>query len=68
MDHTREGQVTGYDIYRKLKGRYPNLTAKLVYYYLSKMRKAGLVSVQEKQEEGRYSWGGNATKKYYRST
>ena len=67
LSNTKDAYVTGYYIYKKLKPKYPGLTAKLVYYYLDKMKNSGLLYMEEKVEEGNYSWGKSVLKKYYRS-
>ncbi|MGC8516722.1 MAG: hypothetical protein ACP5MT_02400 [Candidatus Acidifodinimicrobium sp.] len=67
LSSAKDEYITGYSIYKKLKPKYPGLTAKVVYYYLDKMRESGFLSVEKRLEEGRYSWGNNVVKKYYKA-
>ncbi len=63
---TLEGKrLTGYDIYKSIKGRYHHLSARLVYHYLRMGVEEGRLAVEESTENGRFSWGETARKKYY---
>ncbi len=62
-------RLTGSQIFSILKPKYPYLSKRLVYHYLSIALERGEVAVEIVSEEGKYSWGGLAQKKYYtRST
>lgn len=58
-------RMTGSQIFSLLKPKYPGLSKRLVYHYLSVALKRGNVSVEAVSEEGSFSWGGMTRKKYY---
>lgn len=61
----KERSMTGYDIYRTLKLNGKDVSKRLVYYYLSVGLKQGYLKVDLREENGKYSWGKIANKKYY---
>ncbi len=62
-----KGESYGYDIYKYYCELFPKVTLRVIYYHLKKG-----VSLKEfvleniKKEKGKYSWGGEAEKKYYK--
>jgi Fe2+ or Zn2+ uptake regulation protein len=58
-------KLTGSQLFSLLKSKYPSLSKRLVYHYLSVALEHGQVTVETVSEEGKYSWGGFANKKYY---
>ena len=62
-----KGKAYGYDIYKYYCDLFPKVTLRVIYYHLKKG-----VSLNEflleniKKEKGKYSWGGEAEKKYYK--
>ncbi|MCL5009890.1 MAG: hypothetical protein M1433_02860 [Candidatus Parvarchaeota archaeon] len=58
-------KLTGSQMFSILKPKYPYLSKRLVYHYLSIALKRGEVSVETVSEEGKYSWGSFTQKKYY---
>lgn len=65
LDELSGKRLTGAQIFTILKPKYPSLSKRLVYHYLSVALKRGEVTVENVQEEGKYSWGPMAHKKYY---
>jgi len=63
----KEGPAYGYEIYKKYKKRYGNISMRLIYYHISRGQKDNLFEIDTvKQSEGNFSWGGKATRKYYK--
>ncbi|TRO62008.1 hypothetical protein E2P64_00555 [Candidatus Bathyarchaeota archaeon] len=63
----REGSAYGYEIFKKYKARYGDISIRLVYYHLSKGEKDGLFEVKDiKNTKGNFSWGASTKRKYYK--
>ncbi|MCL4400476.1 MAG: hypothetical protein M1348_01745 [Candidatus Parvarchaeota archaeon] len=58
-------RLTGYQLFNTLKEKYPLLSKRLVYHYLSIALKRGYVTVEKVNESGKFSWGIFTEKKYY---
>ncbi|MBR9689896.1 MAG: hypothetical protein GOV01_03305 [Candidatus Altiarchaeota archaeon] len=59
----------GYQIYKKYKATYGNISIRLIYYHLTRGKKDGLFEIAEiKESEGDFSWGMSTRHKYYRLT
>jgi len=59
-------QATGYEIYKVYANIFPKCTNEVIYYHLRKGLETGEFKlVKIKQEQGDYSWGSLAEKKYY---
>ena len=60
------GPLWGYEIYKKYVKKYGKITRKNIYYNLKKGVELGEIKLVDiKHEEGSYSWGNSAEKKYY---
>ncbi len=60
------GKLHGYDIARVYKKIYPSVTMRNIYYNLCKGKETGEFQVEHvRVEDGEFSWGTNAEKKYY---
>jgi hypothetical protein len=60
------GRAHGYDIYKHYVKLFPKITLRVVYYHLKKgvqLKEFKLEKVEV--EEGDYSWGSHAEKRYY---
>jgi hypothetical protein len=61
------GSAHGYHIFKVYKQIFPKITLRGIYYHLKKGLQLGEFEVDEIQkEQGDYSWGGEAEKKYYK--
>ena len=61
-----QGEKTGYEVYKDLKKNGRNISSRLVYHYLHVALKEDKVSMEKKNEIGRFSWGSTAIKNYYK--
>jgi hypothetical protein len=60
------GSGYGYEIHKRYKDLFPNVTLRVIYYHLRKGVEIGEFKVKlVKQEKGDYSWGSHAEKIYY---
>jgi DNA-binding PadR family transcriptional regulator len=59
-------EKTGYEIYKEIRKKGRNVSSRMVYHYLYAALKEGKVSVETKNELGKFSWGSTASKKYYK--
>lgn len=62
-----KGKSYGYDIYKYYVDIFPKVTLRVIYYHLRKgvaLKELELENV--KIEQGAYSWGSQAEKKYYK--
>lgn len=60
------GNAHGYELYKHYVKIFPRITLRVVYYHLKKgvqLKEFKLEKVQV--EEGDYSWGSHAEKRYY---
>ena len=61
------GKAHGYKVFKIYRELFPKVTLRGIYYHLNKGVETGEFEVEEiKQEEGDYSWGGEAKKIYYK--
>lgn len=61
------GKGYGYEIYKIYKSIFPSCTMKSIYYHLAKGVDLGEFELEEvKKEKGKYSWGNEVEKKYYK--
>lgn len=65
VDELIDKRLTGYQLFDLMKDRYPNVSKRLVYHYLSIALKRGYVKVEKVVEIGKFSWGATTEKKYY---
>ncbi|MBN2052491.1 hypothetical protein JW756_03230 [Candidatus Woesearchaeota archaeon] len=57
----------GYDLYKDYCELFPKVTLRVIYYHLKKGISLGEFLLEGvRMERGRYSWGGEAEKKYYK--
>ncbi|MFH1132987.1 MAG: hypothetical protein V1735_00705 [Nanoarchaeota archaeon] len=60
-------QAYGYEVFKRYKERYGDVSMRLVYYHLKKGVALGDFKVDKVQvEQGDYSWGKSAEKVYYK--
>ena len=63
----KEGTAYGYQIFKKYRARYGEISLRLIYYHLKKGEKDGLFEMTEFEEAtGDFSWGGTTKHKYYK--
>jgi hypothetical protein len=63
----KDGPAYGYEIYKKYRSRYGDISLRLVYYHLAKGEKDGLFEVKDvKSSKGNFSWGPSTRRKYYK--
>lgn len=57
----------GYEIHKAYIDIFPGASQRLIYYHLKKGVSTGEIEVESvKKEQGSYSWGSDAEKKYYK--
>ncbi|MBR9681015.1 MAG: hypothetical protein GOU98_04305 [Candidatus Altiarchaeota archaeon] len=63
----KDGPAYGYEIFKKYKLKYGNVSMRLIYYHINRGEKDHLFEIDKLEEsDGNFSWGAKTVRKYYR--